>query len=86
MAIENGTQIKVVLPGHLHQQLESEAENAAVPVASVVRMIIAGHYAKQDQARRQVASLPRFIPNKVANGKKDKEEAFYLGTGPGDDI
>lgn len=44
MAIENGTQIKVVLPEHIHHRLEQDAQQVAVPVASMVRMILAGHY------------------------------------------
>jgi len=43
---------------------------------------------KRDQAQRQVASLPRFIPNRapVVAGKSEEIEGVYLGTGPGDDI
>lgn len=44
MAIENGTQIKIVFPEHMQRRLEADAAAVAVPVASIVRMIIASHY------------------------------------------
>lgn len=44
MAIENGTEVRVVVPKHLYQRLQHDADRVSVPVASMVRVILAGHY------------------------------------------
>ncbi len=44
MPIENGVTIKVLLPENLQSRLAHDAEAVGVPVASMVRMIIAQHY------------------------------------------
>lgn len=44
MAIKNGTQIRVVIPQNLNVRLEHDAKQAGIPVASVVRLIVAQHY------------------------------------------
>lgn len=44
MPISEGRQIKVLLPDHLLTRIEHDADQVGVPLASMVRMIIAGHY------------------------------------------
>ena len=59
MAIENPTQIKIVLPDHLFQRLERDASAASVPVASIVRVILAKHY--ELMVGQQPGEMPREV-------------------------
>jgi hypothetical protein len=59
MAIENGTQIRVVLPPNLNSRLEHDAAQVGVPVASIVRLIIADYY--DLLAKQQPQPQPREI-------------------------
>jgi hypothetical protein len=56
MALE-GKQIRVVVPDNLNDRLEHDAAQVGVPVASIVRLIIADYYellSKQQPQPRQV--------------------------------
>lgn len=44
MAIKDGTQQKVVIPENLYSRLVHDAEMAGVPIASMIRLLIARHY------------------------------------------
>lgn len=44
MAIENGTQTKLIIPEHLYSRLAHDARMAGIPLASMVRLLIARHY------------------------------------------
>lgn len=56
MAIENGRQVKVVMPGHLYTSLQDEAKETAVPAASLVRLAVQQRYERQRAQYSQVAN------------------------------
>jgi len=58
MAMEKGMQIKVVMPNHLYAALQSEAKDAAVPMASLVRMAVKERYERQAQAAGVAIAIP----------------------------
>ena len=67
----NGKQIKVVIPEHLQSRLDHDAEQVGVPVASVVRMILASHYellATQQEVRQ--ADTPPDLEMRRAGGRE----------------
>ena len=44
MAIKGGVQIKVVLPGHIHEKLEKRAKQYGVSMADLVRIAVSEHW------------------------------------------
>lgn len=76
MTIENGQQIKVVMPGHLYDALQSEASASAMPMANLVRLAVHQRYERQRDPRDQALQRLLTLGQACALGLLPPEKAM----------